>query len=99
VVKGLWLTAIDSGVYLANGQYYPHTRWLARGLSSLKEDFGMRDFTLRSANMDLSERIPQLKRTAGKISGCLVEKGLLERAYQDDPWWVMGDEYFIFSTF
>ena len=73
VVRGLWLTTIDSGIYnadysfkrneklisgiffframeallrlayIANKKYYPPTKWLARGISTLPLDFGLGD--------------------------------------------------------
>lgn len=129
VVKGLWLTTIDSGAYnadysfkrnekfissififrameallrlayIANKRYYPHTKWLAMGISTLPIDFGLGDFVNNFEALPLNERIAKLNYIADKIATCLVEKGMLESKYKENAWDIMSDKYFIFSTF
>jgi hypothetical protein len=129
VVKGLWLTIIDSGVYnadysfkrndvfisniffframesllrltyIANEHYYPHTKWLASGISTLPLDFGLGDFVNNFEVLPLNERIVKLNCIADKIGTFLVEKGKLERKYKENAWEILKDKYTIFSTF
>jgi hypothetical protein len=129
VVRGLWLTVIDSGIYnadysnkrneffisnlffframeallrlayMANKKYYPHTKWLSKGISALPEDFGLADFINHHETPTLDERIAKLNEIAFKIATQLVEKGMLESKYKDNAWDIMGDNYYLFNTF
>lgn len=129
VVKGLWLTVIDSGAYnadysfkrdekfissiffframeallrltyIANKKYYPHTKWLARGLTSLETDFGLKELVADFEGMPIDEKIKKLNTIAGKVSESLVSNNMLEPKYKDNAWDIMADKYFIFSTF
>jgi hypothetical protein len=129
VVRGLWLTIIDSGAYnadysykrndrlisgiflsraveallrlayIANRKYYPHTKWLAKGISTLPLDFGLNNFNINFEDLSLNERIASFNSTADKIGTYLVEKGMLGRKYKENAWEILKDKYFIFNTF
>ena len=129
VVRGLWLTTIDSGTYnadysfkrndkfissiffframeallrlayIANKKYYPHTKWLAVGISTLPLDFGLGDFINNFEALSVNERIARLNGIADKIGTFLVEKGMLKRKYKENAWDILSDKYFIFNTF
>lgn len=85
--------------FLANEQYFPHTKWLVKALGTLKEDFGLGEFANQVPDLEMDLRIAAFKAAAERVSAALVQKGLLAGEYQPDPWAILADDYSIFSTF
>jgi len=86
-------------LYIANEKYYPHTKWLVKGIPSLTQDFGITDLIANLLHLSIEEKFVEVIKVADKLSSYLVEKGALEQEYKYNPWGILKDEYYIFSTF
>ena len=130
VVRGLWITANDSGfynadfsikrgnytegytflyrgleallrlIYVLNREYYPHSKWLTRQLSTLKNNFNAKYYLKKINSGNLKDRYKTFCLFIKEFEQFFLKKhNIIERKYVFDPWVLLKKPYYIHCTF
>lgn len=85
--------------YLLNKKYYPHTKWLEKGLGDLQNDFGLEEFAKNIEKMNLKEMLEAQQKIIKNMVQFMTDNSILSKELIDDPWKVIHQEYYIFCPF
>lgn len=85
--------------YLLNKKYYPHTKWLEKGLGDLQNDFGLMEFAKNIEKMGLKEKLEAQQKIIKEMVKFMIDNSILSRELIDNPWIVIHQDYYIFCPF
>lgn len=83
--------------YLLNKKYFPHTKWLEKELSSLDNDFGLKDFTHNIEKMNLEEKLEAHHKIVKELDRFMSDNSIIRQELIDDPWSVVHEDYYVFN--
>lgn len=85
--------------YVLNREYYPHTKWLTKGLKNLKNNFNSVQHLEKINQGDINLRYQAIKSYIKEFEDHLATAGILEQEDIDNPWSLLSKPYYIHSTF
>lgn len=83
--------------YLLNRKYFPHTKWLEKELSSLDNDFGLKEFTQKIEKMNLKEKLKAHHEIVKKLDRFMSNNSIMRQELINDPWSVVHEDYYVFN--
>lgn len=91
------IEAILRLAYLLNKKYFPHTKWLEKELSSLENDFGLKEFTQNIEKMSLKEKLESHHKIVKRLEQFMSKHSILRQELINDPWSVVHEDYYVFN--
>lgn len=98
----LYFKALESMlrlIYILNNKYYPHTKWLEKGVINLHNNFGIVELVTNIEKLDIAEKILFFEKVKNNIAEFMVGNDILDKSYIDNPWKILQQDYYIYFTF